>query len=84
MGLGVRKVLVLILSVAGGFGGLYAMFALVNALYGAGMDWDRYGTAYSVLTIVPIAILVGIWLDYFFRAGFIPEPDESAMVEEGE
>jgi H+/Cl- antiporter ClcA len=76
MSLGLRRVLVLVLAVIGGVAGVYVIFALLNAVYNARVDFERYGATYFVLTALPLGLLVGLWMDYFLRAGIIPEVKE--------
>ncbi len=77
MSLGLRRVLVLVLAIIGGVAGVFAIFALLNAVYPtAYVDLERYGTVYFILTALPLGLLVGLWMDYFLRAGIIPEVAE--------
>ncbi len=76
MSLGLRRILVLGLAVGGGIAGVFVLFALLNAVYNARVDFDRYGAAYFVLTALPLALLIGLWMDYFLRTGIIPETPE--------
>ncbi len=78
MSLGLRRILVLVLAVIGGIAGVYVLFFLINAAYRANVDFDRYGATYFVLTAIPIGLLVGLWMDFFLRAGIIPEYNEPA------
>ena len=76
MSLGLRRILVLVLSVIGGIAGVYVLFFLINAAYKANVDFDRFGATYFVLAAIPLGLLVGLWMDYFLRTGIIPERDE--------
>jgi hypothetical protein len=64
MDLGMRRLILVILSIIGGIAGVFAILSLLNAAYGD-VTIERYGVAYAVLTALPLAVLVGIWLDYF-------------------
>jgi uncharacterized membrane-anchored protein len=83
MSLGLRKILVLVLSVIGGIAGVYVMFYFINVFWKANVDFDRYGATYFVLTAIPIGLLVGLWMDFFLRAGIIPEHEEPGAAATG-
>ncbi len=72
MGIGLRRLLLVILSIAGGIGLTFAILAGLNAAYGD-VDIQRYGSIYAILTAVPLAVLVGIWLDYFMKTNLLSE-----------
>ncbi len=76
MDLGLRRILVVVLGILGGIGLVFAIFALLNAFYNAHVDFERYGAEYFVLTALPLALLVMLWLDYFMRTNIIPEVGE--------
>lgn len=80
MDLGLRRILVIVLGIIGGIAGVYAIFFLLNSFYHAGINYNdplrRYGSEYFVLTALPLALLVMLWLDYFMRTGIIPEVGE--------
>jgi hypothetical protein len=76
MSVGLKRILLVILSVAGGVAGVFGIFALLNVAYHAGVDLQRYGTTYAILTGVPLALLVGVWLDYFLGTGILPDPGD--------
>ncbi len=71
MDMGFKRILLVVLSIAGGVAGLFLTMLLLNFAYGAGVTLESYGTAYSVLTALPIALLVGVWLDYFMGTGVL-------------
>lgn len=76
MSLGLRRLLLVVLSVLGGIGLVFVMFAILNAAYPtADITLDRYGNEYFILSVLPLALLVGLWLDYFMRTGLIPEDE---------
>jgi hypothetical protein len=72
MDLGLKRVLLVILSLAGGVGGVFGIFALLNLAYNARVSFERYGATYFILTAVPLALLIGVWLDYFMGTGLLP------------
>ena len=65
MSLTLRRILLVILSIAGGVGGLLLIWVFLNLVYDAGVTYERYGSTYSFFTAAPIAIAIGVWLDYF-------------------
>ena len=65
MDIGLKRVLLVILSIVGGVAGVFAVLGLLNLFYGAGVTLESYGTVYAVATGVPLAVLIAIWLDYF-------------------
>src|SRR5688572_12133496 len=86
MDLGMRRLLLVVLSIIGGIASVFLIFALTNIslpLMGisAVVNYERYGMIYFVLTAAPMALLVGIWLDYFMRTGIIPENEGPAKKE---
>lgn len=72
MDLGLKRVLLVILSLVGGVGGVFGIFALLNLAYNARVSFERYGATYFILTAVPLALLIGVWLDYFMGTGLLP------------
>jgi hypothetical protein len=72
MDLGLKRVLLVALSLAGGVLGVFGVIGLLNLAYDANVTLARYGTAYAVLTGLPIALLVAVWLDYFMGTGLLP------------
>lgn len=73
MDIGLKRVLLVILSLAGGVAGVFGIFALLNLAYNARVTFERYGTTYFILTALPLALLIGVWLDYFMGTGILPE-----------
>lgn len=73
MSLGLKRVLLVVLSIAGGVVGLFLVLAFLNIAYGARVDLERYGTTFAILTALPLALLVGVWLDYFMGTGVLGE-----------
>jgi hypothetical protein len=71
MDLGLKRVLLVIMSLGGGVAGLFAVLATLNLLYGEGVTLESYGTTFAVLTTVPLALLCGVWLDYFMGTGVL-------------
>lgn len=73
MSLTVRRILLFILSVVAGVAGLFGTLALLNLLYGANVDLERYGTVFAVTTAVPLGLLAGLWLDRFMGTNLLPD-----------
>ena len=64
MDLGLRRLILVILSIVGGIAGVFAILALLDQAYG-NVSIETYGTTYAILTALPLAVFIGIWLDYF-------------------
>ena len=78
MDLGLRRLILVILSIIGGIVGVFAILALLNAAYGD-VTIERYGVTYAILTALPLAVLVGIWLDFFMGTKLLSDgPAQSA------
>lgn len=75
MALWFKRVVLVFLSLGGGIAGLLAIWAILNGVYQAGVDLDRYGVSYAIFTALPIAIFCAIWLDYFLDTGLLG-PDQ--------
>jgi len=77
MDLGLKRVLLVVLSIGGGIGATFGVLALLDAAYGAGIYatgvFDRYGSTYFVLTAIPLALFFLVWLDYFLGTGLLPD-----------
>jgi hypothetical protein len=75
MDLGLKRVLLVVLSLGGGVAGTFGILGLLDAAYGAGIYaggvFDRYGASYFVLTAVPLALFCLVWLDYFLGTGVL-------------
>ena len=65
--------LLVVLSSAGGVAGVFLVLGFLNLAYGANVNLERYGMTFAVLTAVPVALLVAVWLDYFLGTGFLKE-----------
>lgn len=77
MGLGLKRILLVILSLIGGVVGVFFVLLLLNITYDAGVTLERYGLSYAVLTGVPLALLIGVWLDYFMGTHLLDSGDEA-------
>lgn len=73
MSLTLRRILLVILSIVGGVGGLLLVWLILNLVYNAGVTYQRYGPTYSFFTAAPIAIAIGVWLDYFLGTRLLGE-----------
>jgi len=73
MDLGLKRVLLVVLSIAGGVAGVFLVLGFLNLAYGANVNLERYGMTFAVLTAVPLALLVAVWLDYFMGTGILKE-----------
>ena len=82
MDLGLKRVLLVVLSLAGGVIGMFGVIGLLNLAYNAGVTLERFGTAYAILTALPLALLVAVWLDYFMGTGLLPNENPANLVEE--
>lgn len=81
MDLGLRRLILVVVSILGGIAGVFVLFFLLNITYNARVDVERYGYEYFALTALPLALLIGLWLDYFMRTGIIPENDGPPAAE---
>ena len=69
----VRHVILVLLSLAGGVGAVLALMVVLNTFYNANVNVQEFGYGYAVLTGLPIAVAVGVWLDYFLGTGVLPD-----------
>jgi len=72
MDLGLRRVLLAVLSIVGGVAGLFGIIGVLNLLWNANVTLERYGGVYAVVTALPIALLCAVWLDYFLQTNLLP------------
>jgi hypothetical protein len=78
MDLGLKRLILVILSIIGGIAGVFVILSLLNTAYGD-VTIQSYGAEYAILTALPLAILVGIWLDFFMGTRMLSEgPSETA------
>jgi hypothetical protein len=78
MDLGLRRLILVIVSIIGGIAGVFAILSLLNSAYGD-VTIERYGFVYAALTALPLAVLIGIWLDFFMGTKLLSEgPGEAA------
>lgn len=64
--IGIRRLVLVILSIVGGIAltfGLLEWVRASNQLFE--LTLEQYGYVYAILTALPLAIFVGIWLDLF-------------------
>ena len=76
MDIGLRRLVLVLLSIGGGIVGLILIFLALNVLYNANITLARYGTTFAVLTVIPIALFVAIWLDHFMGTNLLPSGPE--------
>lgn len=76
MDIGVKRLILIVLSVAGGIGLTFFLLWIINVAYNANATPATYGTIYMVLTAIPFALLVAVWLDYFLGTNILPHVDE--------
>jgi hypothetical protein len=80
MDLGLRRLVLVVLSILGGIGLVYVMFFVINAALHVllrlpittEITAERFDTIYFVLSAFTLALLVGVWLDYFLHTGILP------------
>lgn len=85
MDLGMRRIILVILSIIGGVAGVFVILAVLDSAYG-NVDLEHYGAVYAVLTALPLAVLIGIWLDYFLDTRLLsdgPAPGSEAKPARG-
>jgi hypothetical protein len=80
MDLGMRRLLLVVLSIIGGIASVFLLFGLINIFLpligiNGSVDYESYDLTYFVLTAIPMALFVGLWLDYFMRTNVLPEND---------
>ncbi|NDJ51588.1 MAG: hypothetical protein GYB68_00720 [Chloroflexi bacterium] len=78
MNLTIRRILLVLISIALGIGSVFVLVAVMNAIWGAGagnapITLETYTTTYTVLTAAPMALFFAVWLDAFLSTGFLPE-----------
>jgi len=77
MGIGIRRIILIALSIAAGIGMTFGLLLALDVSY------DNYGTVYFVFTALPLAVLVGIWLDYFLKTKLLSDgPQDEAKPAE--
>ena len=59
MDIGLRRLILVILSLISGIVGVFVILLLLD------VKFESYGVEYAVLTALPLAVFVGIWLDHF-------------------
>lgn len=69
----VRYIILIVLSMAVGIGSVFGLMIALNVLYNANVTIQEYGLLYSVLTGLPIALAVAVWLDYFLGTKVLPD-----------
>ncbi len=77
MDIGLKRVLLVVLSLGGGVAGVFAVLGLLNVAYGAGVTLERYTATFAILTGLPLTLLVAVWLDYFMGTGILKEGPEN-------
>ena len=77
MDIGLRRLILVILSIVGGIAGVFAILALLNTAYG-NVSIETYGATYAILTALPLAVLVGIWLDFFMGTKLLSDGSGAA------
>jgi hypothetical protein len=76
MDLGLRRLVLVLLSIGGGIVGLVLIFLTLNLVYSANVTLARYGYTFAVLTVIPLALFVAIWLDHFMGTNLLPTGPE--------
>lgn len=72
-----KRVVLVILSLIGGAAGVFFVLTLLNVTYDAGVTLERFGITYAILTGVPLALLIGVWLDYFMGTQLLDSGDDA-------
>lgn len=67
MDIGLKRLVLILLSIAGGIAGTFGILLLINLAYHANVTPARYGTGYMILTAIPLSLLFGVWLDAFMK-----------------
>ena len=80
MSRGFKIFMLILLSIVFGVAGLFGTLALLNLVFNARVDLDRYGTVFAVTTAIPIGLLAAVWLDKLMNVGILPD----GMVNQGE
>lgn len=70
MNLWVKRLILVILSLAGGFA---LTAAAVYAPFIANTNLEEYGFIYTFFTTLSLAIVVAIWLDKFLETDILPK-----------
>jgi len=72
MGIGIRRLILVIVSIAAGIGLTVGLLFFLDSQYGD-VNFERFGAEYFVLTALPLAVLVGIWLDFFLKTKLLSD-----------
>jgi hypothetical protein len=72
MGIGTRRLILVIVSIAAGIGLTFGLLLFLDSQYGD-VNFERFGVEYFVLTALPLAVLVGIWLDFFLKTNLLSD-----------
>lgn len=77
MDIGIRRVILVVVSLAAGLGLTFGLLFAINVTYEA---YTSETLAYFIFTALPLAVLVGIWLDLLLKTRLLSEgpAEESA------
>jgi hypothetical protein len=76
MDLSIRRIILVVVSIAAGLGMSFGGLVLIGVTF---ESYTSESPLYFVFTAFPLAVLVGIWLDYFLKTRLLSEgPAEEA------
>ena len=64
MDLGIRRIILVVVSIAAGLGLAFGLLVLIGVTY---ESYTSESPLYFVFTAFPLAVLVGIWLDLLLK-----------------
>ena len=82
MDLGMRRLLLVVLSVVGGVVGLFGTLAFINLAWDAHVSFRTYGPIYQITTVLPLALLIAVWLDVLLDTQLLKTTTADDLAEE--
>lgn len=69
----VRRIALVLISLVIGFLITWIEVSIIPQPIGLGTTLEDYGTVYTILTILSIAIGIGVWLDLWLKTEILPK-----------
>lgn len=82
MDIGIKRLVLVVLSIIGGIALTFALLEWIRASNKLPeLTLEDYGYVYAVLTALPLAIFVGIWLDLFMGTKLLADGPAEGSAE---